>query len=167
MATARKAFLVAFFFLAVGASPGRAYDLESRSPLNLDGEGVAIHGYDPVANFLDGAPRPGDARFSASHGGAVYRFASAEHRDVFLSDPEKYVPAFGGFCAMGAAGERKADGDPLLWKIVDGRLYLNVNAQVNRSWLANPAANISKANGNWTRIKDETPKRLFELHPLK
>ncbi len=86
--------------------------------------GLAVHGYDVVAYFTDGKPVKGDSKFAAQHGAATYRFASKAHLDTFQANPEKYVPAYGGFCAFGVSVNAKFDGNPENWKIVDGRLYL-------------------------------------------
>ncbi len=150
----------------IGARSAAAYDLTSKSPVNVDQTGLAIRGYDPVAYFTDSVAVIGDPNFTAIYERAAYHFASAAHRDMFVADPEKYLPQFGGFCAVGAAHERKANGDPTLWSIVDGKLYFNVNPKVNEMFHQNPAGNISQAGGNWSAIKDRTPGELFAEHPL-
>jgi YHS domain-containing protein len=167
----RKAALARFARLAVtgaglalapvpfGASAVFAFDEASPSALNLDG-GLALRGYDPVAYFAAGQPTPGDAAFTAEHAGATYRFANAANRDAFLKEPAKYLPQYGGFCAMAAALEKKFDGDPNVWKIVDGKLYLNVNADVSKRWQEDIPGNVNKADGNWQKIKDKAPKEL-------
>lgn len=137
-----------------------AYDLNSKSEHNVDASGLALRGYDPVAYFTDGKPVLGQAKFTASHDGASYRFASAEHRQMFLAEPEKYVPAYGGFCAIGAAYAKKANGDPLVWRIVEGKLYLNVTEGAEKAWLEDVPGNVSRANENWSKIKDKTPGEL-------
>lgn len=148
--------------LAVPASigPAFAYDPASSSAVNTDAKGVAMRGYDPVAYFTAGKPTPGDAKFSAKHEGATYHFASAANLDAFNKEPAKYAPAFGGYCAMGAVFEKKLDGDPNLWRIVDGKLYLNVGEPALKRWLEDPKGNISKASTNWPKIKDKAPKDL-------
>ena len=137
-----------------------AYDETSKSAINIDKAGLAIRGYDPVAYFTVGKPTKGESRFSAKHEGATYYFATAANRDAFQKEPAKYAPAFGGFCAMGAVFDKKLDGDPELWRIVDGKLYLNVGAPAQKRWLEDVPGNISKAGQNWTRIKDKAPKEL-------
>lgn len=102
----------------------------------------------------------GSAEFTAEHDGAIYHFASAANRDTFLADPAKYAPAYGGFCAMGAALNKKLDGDPAIWKIVDSGLYLNVHLDAAKRWREDVAGNISKAEENWPKIKDKTPDSL-------
>lgn len=137
-----------------------AYDEGSKSAINIDSKGIALRGYDPVAYFTLAKPTPGDAKFAAKHDGATYHFASAANRDAFAKDPAKYAPAFGGYCAMGAVFEKKLDGDPNLWRIVDGKLYLNVGAPAQKRWLEDTKGNISKAASNWPKIKDKAPKEL-------
>jgi YHS domain-containing protein len=96
----------------------------------LSGPGLAVHGYDVVAFFTQGQPVLGSDAYTVAHGGGTYRFVSQAHLDVFKADPAKYEPAFGGFCAYGTALGKKFDGDPRYWKIVDGRLYLNLNGDI-------------------------------------
>lgn len=120
--------------LALGTPTAFAYVETSTSPVNVDTAGIALQGYDPVAYFTDGKPTKGQPEYSAQHAGATYHFASAAHRDAFLQEPAKYAPAFGGFCAMGVVMEKKLDGDPSLWRIVDGKLYLNVNEAASKRW---------------------------------
>ena len=137
-----------------------AYDETSTFELNVDAQGVAIKGHDPVAYFNAGKPTKGQANFSASHRGATYWFASATNRDAFKANPDKFAPQFGGFCAMGVALDKKLDGDPTAWKIVDGKLYLNVNKDVQKKWLEDVPGNLTKANGNWAGIQHKAPKDL-------
>jgi YHS domain-containing protein len=71
------------------------------------------HGYDVVAYFTDGNAVVGNDQYTAEYDGAKYRFASADNRDKFQANPDKYAPQFGGYCAFGTAMGRKFDGDPL------------------------------------------------------
>lgn len=134
----------------VNVAPGRT----------LKGPGVAVHGYDPVSYFTVGRPVQGSAEHSLVHGNATYRFSSAANLTAFAADPERYVPAFGGFCAYGVAVGAKFDGDPRYWKIVDGRLYLNLNADIQKTWLEDVPSNIDRAERNWTDIKHKDPATL-------
>lgn len=138
-----------------------AYDETSDSAYNVDVKGVGLHGYDPVAYFTVGKPIVGSDKFEAAYEGVRYRFSSAENRDAFTKEPAKYAPAYGGFCAMGASLGKKFDGDPNYWKIVNGKLYVNVNADADKVWKENPPANISKGDQNWPEIKGKTPKELL------
>lgn len=137
---------------AATAKPGSA--------VNVDTAGVAVHGYDPVAYFTQGGPVLGDAAFSATHDGATYRFASAEHRAAFVADPARYAPQYGGYCAFGAAKGGKFDGDPSLWRIVDDKLYLNVNPTAQQLWEEDVPGFIQQADVNWPEIKDKDPSAL-------
>ena len=120
-------------------------------------DGVAIRGYDPVAYFRDGGPRPGKPEFSVRHGGAVWRFASAEHKALFEAEPERYLPAYGGFCAYGTSRGYLVKIEPDAWSIVDGRLYLNYDLGVRETWARRTKTYIARADGNWPRL---TPKDI-------
>jgi len=138
-----------------------AFDQSSTAEVNVDSAGVGIKGYDPVAYFTVGKPTPGDKLYSATHAGVTYHFASAGNRDLFNADPNRYAPAYGGFCAMGVALEKKFDGDPQAWYIgPDGRLYLNVTVDTQKVWLKDVSGNIGRGNNNWPTIKSRTPKSL-------
>jgi YHS domain-containing protein len=118
----------------------------------LAGPGLAAHGYDVVAYFAQGGPLKGSDRFATAYAGATYRFASQENLDAFRASPEKYVPAYGGFCAFGVALAKKFDGDPLVWKIHAGRLYLNLNEEIQQKWSRDLAGQVAKADANWRAI---------------
>lgn len=145
---------------ALPAAPAFAVVDDSPAAVNTDQQGVALHGYDPVAYFTGGAPAKGSAQFTATFDGARYYFASAENERKFKANPAAFAPQYGGFCAMGVALEKKLDGDPMVWKIVDGKLYLNVNADVSVAWQRDIPGNLEKANELWPEIKDKTPASL-------
>ena len=152
--------LVATSTATLLSGPALAYDENSNSAVNVDASGLALKGHDPVAYFTVAKPTPGQAQFSAQHQGATYRFASAANRDAFVASPDKYAPAYGGFCAMGVALEKKLDVDPQAWRVVDGRLVLNVNKDVQKRWLDDVPGNLATAEKNWPRLKDRVPKSL-------
>ncbi|MEK8029802.1 YHS domain-containing (seleno)protein [Ideonella sp. DXS29W] len=145
---------------AVVPLASHAYDENSSAAVNVDTKGIGLKGYDPVAYFTLGAPTAGQSEFSAQHGGVTYLFASAAHRDAFKAAPAKYEPQYGGFCAMGVALDKKLDGDPTAWTIFDGKLYLNVNKDVQKKYLEDVAGNNRKADANWPQIRHKTPKSL-------
>lgn len=146
----------------IGAIPqlAMAYDENSTSSVNVDAKGVGLKGFDPVAYFTAGSPTMGKSSIAAAHDGVTYYFASIENRDKFKADPAKYAPQYGGFCSMGVALEKKLDGDPQAWRVVDGKLYLNVNKDVQKKWLEDVPGNLKKAEMNWGSIKAKTPKSL-------
>jgi YHS domain-containing protein len=143
----RRAVLVLLAALAMAASPALA------EKVNVDRDGIAIHGYDPVAYFTEGRPVEGRAEVTAEHGGAIYRFASAEHRDMFRADSERFAPRYGGFCAYGVAQGYTPDIDPNAWAVVDDRLYLNLNPAIQRRWQQDVPGYIEKADANWPRLR--------------
>jgi YHS domain-containing protein len=125
----------------------------SKDPVNSTLFGsIAIHGYDPVSYFTDGKPVPGKAEFELEWSGAKWRFASAEHRDAFKQTPEKYAPRYGGYCAYAVANGRLADIDPKAWSIVDGKLYLNYDQDIQKKWQQDVAGYITKADENWPKV---------------
>jgi len=141
-------------------TPAFAVVPTSTSSVNTNEANLALHGYDAVAYFTGGTPMVGDARYSAKYQGATYHFASAANRAAFKAKPAAYAPQYGGFCAMGVALEKKLDGDPMVWKIVDGKLYLNVNQDVSVAWNRDIPGNLAKAEENWPTIKSKTPDSL-------
>ena len=120
---------------------------------NVDASGLALKGYDPVAYFTEQQPVRGKAEFTASHEGAIYRFASAANRDAFAAAPAKYVPQYGGYCAYGTASGYKAPIEPDAWTIVDGKLYLNYNQSVRSRWSGDIPGYVRKADQEWPLIK--------------
>jgi len=87
--------------------------------------------------------------------GIAYIFATTENKKAFAANPEKYLPAYGGYCAYGVASGHKVISDPLAWKIVDERLYLNLNKQIQDIWAKDIPGNIKKADAQWPQIKDK------------
>lgn len=128
--------------------------------LNADANDLALHGYDAVAYFKAGAPTRGKTNITAVHEGVIYRFASTANRDAFRQNPDRYVPQFGGFCAMGTAMGLKLDIDPQAWRVVDDKLYMNLNKDVQKKWLSDIPGHLSLANAKWPEIKDKDPKSL-------
>ena len=116
---------------------------------NLSFRGIAIQGHDPVAYFTDAKPVPGDANITASHDGAIYQFASEDHKAAFEADPARYAPQYGGYCAYAAAQGAKASVEPEQFTVFDGKLYLNFNADVRQRWNQDRAGYIEKADAYW------------------
>ncbi|MGH1351244.1 MAG: YHS domain-containing (seleno)protein [Methyloligellaceae bacterium] len=125
----------------------------------LQGPGVAVHGYD-VISYHSGTPTVGNPEFSLAYEGATYRFASKKNLEIFKVDPAKYVPAYGGFCAFGVALGKKFDGNPKFWKIVDNRLYLNLNNEIQSKWSKDIKGNIKKSEAKWGDIRSVAAKKL-------
>ncbi len=137
-----------------------AFDASSTKAINVDGAGLMLRGHDPVAYFTAGNATKGSPEFSATQNSATFYFASAANRDAFKADPAKYQPQFGGFCAMGVALGKKLDGDPEVFRLVDGKLYLNVSRDAQKKWSEDTSTNISNANSKWPAISAKAPKDI-------
>jgi len=96
--------------------------------------GIAIRGYDTVAYFTQSQPVEGKDEFTTQWQDATWKFSSQEHLDLFLAEPEKYAPQYGGYCAFGVAGGYLVKIEPDQWSIIDDKLYLNYSADVSRQW---------------------------------
>ena len=115
--------------------------------------GVAIMGYDPVAYFTEGRPMKGSEELAYEWLGTPWYFATKEHRELFINDPVRYAPQYGGHCV----GEVSANGitiniDPEAWSIVDGKLYLNYSRSVRETWKKDIPGYIRKADANWPAV---------------
>lgn len=113
---------------------------------------VAVGGYDPVAYFTDGRPVRGSSEHRLTHQGYEYRFVSAEHLAAFRANPARYMPQYGGYCAWAVANGYTAAGNPNNWRIVDGRLYLNYNDEIQSRWERDIPGFIRSANTNWPNV---------------
>ncbi|MCF8468305.1 MAG: YHS domain-containing protein [Sneathiella sp.] len=156
--------LAAMGMIAASSSVFAGYEVNTApGQVLVDGEvapGLAVHGFDVVAYFTDGKPVKGDAEMAIVHGDATYRFASQANLDAFKADPEKYSPAYGGYCAYGVAVGAKFDGDPNYWRIVDGKLYLNLDQNIANAFGEDVAGAIEKAEANWPGLRDLDPSKI-------
>ena len=144
-----KKFLLITCFVWLGAMVVTA----QKSAVFIAG-GAAIHGYDAVAYFNDSKPVKGDSLLSYSWNGANWRFANEKNLVAFKTNPGKFAPQYGGYCAYGMAAGHKAPTDPEAWKIVDGKLYLNYNKDVQQMWFKKQPELIATADKNWPALKD-------------
>ncbi|MGF1594130.1 MAG: YHS domain-containing (seleno)protein [Kiloniellaceae bacterium] len=147
--------VMASLAMLTGAQAGEQY---------VDESGFAVGGYDPVAYFdLTQAPLgerqpaavPGKASITTDHNGATWAFASEANREKFLADPAKYTPAYDGHCAYGIAQGGKVPGNPNLWRIVDGKLYLNITPTVVGFWESDIPGNLTQAESKWPAKESE------------
>ena len=149
----RRAFLAALAaapaVFTLAASPALAGKPEIFTGLK---PGVAVGGYDPVAYFTQGKPVMGNPSIALNHGGAQWHFSTTENRDAFKADPERYAPQFGGYCAWAVSQGYTAKGEPEVWKIVDGKLYLNYSSGVQQTWEGDIPGNIQRADANWPAV---------------
>lgn len=142
--------VIAMAFICSMAVPSFAV---AKSEINKSWQGVAIKGYDPVAFYEDGKPVKGSDKYEYKWRDAKWRFASAEHRDLFQANPENYAPQYGGYCAWAVSQGSTANVDPKnAWKIVEGKLYLNYNVKIQEKWAKDIPGNIKKADANWPGV---------------
>jgi hypothetical protein len=121
--------------------------------INVDEHYVAIGGYDTVAYFTLHRPTKGDPRFEAKWEGARWHFASAEHRDMFLRDPDRFAPRFGGFCAVGISRGYLSIVDPEAWVIVGDRLFLASGTRDRDVLRQNSSDMVENAEKNWPKLR--------------
>lgn len=133
-----------------------AHDVTSTAAISVDVNGVVLGGIDHTSYATGDAPVAGAADFAAEAGGAIYLFASAEARDSFVAAPATYEPAYGGFCAVGAALGKKLDGDLAIFCNFEGKLYLFVSEDAVAMLNKDPMGTLAKANANWRAISDKT-----------
>jgi hypothetical protein len=142
---------VAYVFLAAG--PGFAGHGEETATVSVNEDNLAINGYDTVSYFTESMAQPGTDEFSYNWRGADWQFAKAQHRALFISNPEKYVPQYGAYCALGVSLNSAVPVDPEAWTIVEGKLYLNYNDEFRDQWRLDKEANIDKADLVWMEHK--------------
>lgn len=141
-----------FFFILLFLFP-----LISRATTDSSTSLVGNQGYDLVSYQQKSGPVRGSGNHVVFYHDVAYIFATTENKKIFAANPEKYLPAYGGYCAYGVASGHKVISDPLAWKLVNGTLYLNLNKQVQDIWLKDIPANIKKADEQWSKIKDKNP----------
>ncbi|ETW92047.1 MAG: hypothetical protein ETSY1_45440 [Candidatus Entotheonella factor] len=128
--------------------------------VNLDNHGRALRGYDAVAYFNDHQAIQGDEQYNVLWNDARWWFSSAANRDAFVKEPEKYAPAMGGFCTFGVVLGKKFDGDPSVWSITDGHLYVFLNEDVKVKFYQDENGNFQKVKSNWPTIEHQSPESL-------
>jgi YHS domain-containing protein len=144
---------VAVFVLAVSAAVGGPPAFADDSVNTGYFGGVAIMGYDPVAYFTEGKAVKGSEKFSYEWLGTPWYFANAKHREMFISEPIKYAPQYGGYCAGEVAhGSVTVNTDPEAFKIIDGKLYLIYDKGSAEWFAAHSDETVPKADGNWPKV---------------
>jgi len=151
-----KVFLV--FMILVAAMTAACSRTTEAIALNADEAGNALKGYDAVAYFAVNNAVKGDAKYAYVWNGAKWLFSSEENMNRFKADPEAYAPQFGGYCAYAVSEGYTADGDPEAWKVVEGKLFLNYNREVQKTWERNEAERIENGKKNWQQFKTKKPE---------
>ncbi len=123
--------------------------------VGVEGGAIALSGYDTVSYFQgSGTPIRGSAQFKVMHDGAAFHFSSQANADLFEENPDQYAPQYGGHCAWAMSRGSLAPGDPALYRIHGGKLYLNFNRDVQSTWLGDIDGFISKSDPAWSQIPD-------------
>lgn len=117
--------------------------------------GVAIGGYDAVAYHTVKKATPGNPAITAVHEGVTWRFASEANKALFVANPARYAPQYGGYCAWAVASGYTAKGDPEAWTVVGDKLYLNYNRLVKAGWEIDIPGNVKKGDANWPKVLDK------------
>jgi YHS domain-containing protein len=136
------AFLVATTFAAA----------KEKNLVNADTNGLALHGYDPVAYFTDNAPVIGDPKYKATYKGSMFYFSSDAHKKLFKKDPARYAPQFGGYCAMAVSLGQLEDADPKMFTIHHDKLLVQRNEKAHQMFSSNPDVHHQKADQQWPRL---------------
>ena len=118
-------------------------------------ERAAIRGYDPVAYFTQEQAVKGLPEFTLEHNGAKWMFSSKSNLEAFQSNPEKYIPQFGGYCAYAVARGSTASSKPEFFTIHEGKLYLNYSKSVYKKWLKDKDGYITSASKEWPDLVDK------------
>lgn len=121
---------------------------------------TGVQGYDLVSYQTNKRPLKGNGHFVSIRDGVAYQFINEENKKLFDLDPDKYLPAYGGYCAYGVSVEKKFIGDPEVWRIVDGKLYLNLDMNIQKEWLKDVPGRIKTANVNWKKIRNTPADKL-------
>jgi hypothetical protein len=119
---------------------------------SLFGKRTALWGFDPVSYFTPGQPEKGSKEFTAPFDDSIYQFKGAEHRAMFLADPERYAPQFNAYCAGSMSRGRKIEADPNIWAIHDDKLYVFSEQQTLAAFRADAKAMIEQANAKWPAL---------------
>jgi len=137
--------LLAIFLLSTTAMAGNDFN---STP--------AVQGYDVVSYQNAKRPVRGNGNFVAEYNGAVYLFSNKENQKMFSNNPERYAPAYGGFCAYGISLRKKFIGDPEVWRVTKNKLYLNLDTNIQAQWLKDVPGHIKTANTQWKNVRNKS-----------
>ncbi len=143
---------IVFAALTLAASANVFADVQHSTP--------AVAGYDLVSYHDAKRPARGSGHFASEYKGVTYLFVSSVNQKKFDANPDQYLPAYGGYCAYGVSVGKKFAADPEVWRIVNGHLYLNLDANIQDDWLKDAPGRIAKADARWPDIRNTHPSRL-------
>jgi len=148
---------LAAMLAATGAAVSPAASAQAADDLIYTGRfsNTAVGGYDAVAYHTVGEAVRGSRDFTTQWNGATWRFSSQDTLDLFLADPQAYAPQYGGYCAWAMAEGYAAKGDPEIWALVDGKLYLNFNQEIQDRWEGDVPGFIAAADANYPDLLND------------
>lgn len=132
-------------------------DSSANHEFNLNEQGVALQGYDPVAYPTQQKAVEGNTELAHQWGGATWYFSTQENLDAFKAKPEDYIPSNGGYCTFGIVLQERLDGNPQVWHYKDNQLYLFLNDEVKEKFLLDEAGNLAKVESNWLKMVQTNP----------
>ena len=153
-----RLLLSALICLSVAIAFAACTSSEGVKPINADGSGVAVRGFDAVAYFTVNSAVKGDPKYEFLWNGARWYFASEENMEKFKRDPGNFAPQFGGYCSYAVSHGYTADGDPEQWKVVNGKLYLNYNQKAKEAWEREQDKLIKDGEHNWAEFQKKKPE---------
>lgn len=142
------------------AMPSTASAPSARYAFNTDAAGVMLHGFDVMGYYYKNKALPGSNRFTADWGGGTYWFSSAQYRSWFKSDPDRWVPRYGGWCAMSLTRGKKVDADPNFHVRRESGLYVFANNEQMQAWLTDEAKHEAQAKARWEQVQFIAPADL-------
>lgn len=136
----------------------------------VDPNSLALGGYDVVSYFKGNQPVQGTKAFKSTYQGITYYFSSQENLEDFRQHPEKYLPQYEGYCALGVSYGKKLSIDPETYKLTDGKLYFFFNGKTSKGsinslevWNRNEAKLLKKAENFWPNVKNKAYNRSDSL----
>lgn len=143
----RVILVIAMLITSIGAAfAADPINTLEKSLFKYKPNGIAIRGYDTVAYFTQGKPVMGNSEHVTEWMGATWQFASQKNLNSFIENPESYAPQYGGYCAYGVSQGYLVKIEPDQWTIVDNKLYLNYDEDVQDKWVKDIPAFITKAD---------------------
>lgn len=147
----RRFFVLATLPVLAIVLGGKLRAAENTSP--VPGKRVALSGYDPVSYFVNGRPEKGSREFWVAFDDAVYLFNSANHRELFVADPERYAPQYHGYCTIKVSQGKRAEADPEAWAIMGGKLYVFRSKKGLARFNKDRAKVVTEANAAWQTLR--------------
>ena len=148
-------FILALLFVGIFFQTN-AQDLKSYATTHYNVKSdLAIQGYDPVAYFTENKALEGKEEITYNHQDVIYRFVSQKNKALFVENPKKYEPEYGGYCAYAMADGDKVRVDPETFKVVDGRLFLFYNFRFTntlKKWNTDEPNYLKNADQAWGKI---------------